>query len=36
MMKKDYFERIIGYEDVKRELRIISDMLNYPEIYEKQ
>ena len=31
---KDYFERIIGYEDVKRELRIISDMLNHPEVYE--
>ena len=31
---KDYYERIIGYEDVKRELRMISDMLNHPEIYE--
>ena len=30
----DYFDRIIGYEDVKRELRIISDMLNYPDVYE--
>ena len=30
---KDYFEEIIGYEDIKRELRIISDMLNNTEIY---
>ncbi len=30
---KDHFERIIGYEDVKRELRMISDMLNHPDIY---
>ncbi len=29
----DYFEEIIGYEDIKRELRIISDMLNNTEIY---
>ena len=25
---KDYFDEIIGYEDIKKELRIISDMLN--------
>ena len=25
---KDYFEEIVGYEDIKKELRIISDMLN--------
>ena len=30
---KDYFEEIIGNEDIKRELRIISDMLNNTEIY---
>ena len=32
---KDYFKEIIGYEDVKKELRIISDMLNNPERYQK-
>lgn len=32
---KDCFERIIGYEDVKKELRIIVDMINNPEVYEK-
>ena len=32
---KDYFEEIIGYEDIKKELRTISDMLNNPEIYRK-
>ncbi len=32
---KDYFEEIVGYEDIKRELRIISDMLNNPEVYQK-
>jgi len=30
---KDYFDEIIGYEDIKKELRTISDMLNNPEIY---
>lgn len=30
---RNYFEEIVGYEDIKRELRIISDMLNNPEIY---
>ena len=25
---KDYFDEIIGYEDIKKELRIISNMLN--------
>lgn len=30
---KDHFEEIIGYEDIKKELRIISDMLNNPDIY---
>lgn len=32
---KDYFDEIIGYEDIKKELRTISDMLNNPEIYRK-
>lgn len=32
---KDHFEEIVGYEDIKRELRVISDMLNNPEIYRK-
>ena len=32
---KDFFKEIIGYEDVKRELRIIVEMLNNPDIYEK-
>ncbi len=32
---KDYFEEIIGYEDIKNELRIISDMLNNTEVYQK-
>ena len=32
---KDCFKEIIGYEDIKKELRIISDMLNNPEIYRK-
>lgn len=32
---KDYFEKIVGYEDIKKELRIISDMLNNPEIYQQ-
>jgi len=32
---KDHFEKIVGYEDIKRELRIISDMLNHPDIYQK-
>ena len=32
---KDHFEKIVGYEEIKRELRIISDMLNNPEVYQK-
>ena len=32
---KDYFEEIKGYEDIKRELLIISDMLNNQEIYKE-
>ncbi len=32
---KDPFERIIGYEDVKKQLKIISDMMNNPEEYKK-
>ena len=32
---KDHFEEIVGYEDIKRELRIISDMLDNPEVYQK-
>ncbi len=32
---KDYFSEIVGYEDIKRELRLISDMLNNPDIYKK-
>ncbi len=32
---KDCFEEIIGYEDIKKELRIISDILNNPEVYKK-
>ena len=31
---KDYFEEIKGYEEVKRELTIIIDMLNNPEVYK--
>ena len=31
---KDYFEEIKGYEDIKRELLIISDMLNNQEVYK--
>ncbi len=31
---KDYFEGIVGYEEIKRELSIISDMLNNPEVYQ--
>lgn len=32
---KDYFEEIKGYEEVKRELTIIIDMLNNPDLYKK-
>lgn len=32
---KDYFGEIIGYEDIKKELLMISDMLNNPEIYQE-
>ncbi len=32
---KDCFDEIIGYEEIKKELRMISDMLNHPEIYRK-
>ncbi len=32
---KDYFEEIVGYEDIKRELRVISDMLNNADVYKK-
>lgn len=32
---KDFFEEIIGYEDIKKELRIISDMLNNADVYKK-
>ncbi len=32
---KDCFDEIVGYEDIKNELRIISDMLNNPELYKK-
>ena len=32
---KDYFEEIVGYEDIKQELRIISDMLNNADLYKK-
>lgn len=32
---KDYFDEIIGYEDIKKELRIISDMLNNQEMYKR-
>ncbi len=32
---KDFFDEIVGYEDIKKELRIISDMLNNPDIYKK-
>ncbi len=31
----DSFSRIIGYEDIKKELRIISDMIANPDIYEE-
>jgi cell division protease FtsH len=32
---KDFFGEIVGYEDIKKELRIISDMLNNAEMYKK-
>ncbi len=32
---KDHFDEVIGYEDIKRELRVICDRLNNPEIYRK-
>ncbi len=32
---KDFFEEIVGYEDIKKELRIISDMLNNADVYKK-
>ncbi len=32
---KDPFEKIVGYEDIKKELRIVSDMMNHPDIYQK-
>ena len=32
---KDYFEEIVGYDDIKKELRIISDMLNNGDVYKK-
>ena len=32
---KDFFEEIIGYEDVKNQLRQIIDMLSNKEKYEK-
>ena len=32
---RDFFEEIVGYEDIKNELRIISDMLNNPDIYKE-
>lgn len=32
---KDCFDEIIGYEDIKKELRVVSDMLNNPEVYKK-
>ncbi|WP_035769939.1 AAA family ATPase [Butyrivibrio sp. NC2002] len=32
---KDIFEEIVGYEDIKSELRIISDMLNNPDVYKE-
>jgi len=31
----NYFDEIIGYENIKKELMIISDMLNNPEEYKK-
>ena len=31
---KEMFEEIVGYEDIKKELRIISDMINNPEVYK--
>lgn len=32
---KDYFEEIIGYEDIKKELNLTIDMMNNQELYEK-
>ncbi len=32
---KEMFEEIVGYEDIKRELMIISDMINNPEVYKQ-
>lgn len=31
---KEYFNEIVGYEDIKKELLIICDMLNNPDIYQ--
>lgn len=35
LIMKDYFAEIIGYKDIKNELRIISDMLNNADVYKK-
>ncbi|MCR4933568.1 MAG: AAA family ATPase [Lachnospiraceae bacterium] len=32
---KDFFDEIIGHEDVKKELMIISDMLSNPQEYQR-
>ncbi len=32
---KDIFEEIVGYEDIKKELLVISDMLNNPDVYNR-
>ncbi len=32
---RDYFEEIKGYAEIKRELTIIIDMLNNPEVYKE-
>lgn len=35
IIMEDYFGTIIGYEDIKDQLRMIADMLRNPEEYEK-
>lgn len=34
-MKKDNFEKIIGYENIKKELRLVADIIKNPAKYEK-
>ena len=34
-INNDFLKEVVGYEDIKRDLYIISDMLNNPEEYTK-